>query len=226
MCCDISYYYKMNIPKYKKLLSYIFPLSLRRWHGLYSRNLQLVLYRNELQLSTPTAIYSQGYHYKPLAAAFAHIKEFLSRANNILFLGCGLGSGLQILGRLKHFPSCTLVDIEKDFLELTEETAPAPFKGKLNCVCEDAAQYMTFPAQQFDMAVVDIFLDTDLPSFVYSPQFTDQCHHALAKNGVLVLNYIGTDPEHAKNLHHYLRHLYEDVHCIYMPPNIIFIAYK
>ncbi|RQO30506.1 hypothetical protein DBR32_13155 [Taibaiella sp. KBW10] len=216
----------MNIPKYKKLLSYIFPLSLRRWNGNYSRNLQLVLHRNELQLSTPTAIYSQGYHYKPLAIAFAHIKEFLSRANNILFLGCGLGSGLQILSRLKYFPSCTLVDIEKDFLELTEETAPEAFKGKLSCVCEDAAEYMAFPKQQFDMAVVDIFLDTDLPSFVYSNEFTIQCHKALAANGILVLNYIGTDPEHAKNLHHHLQHLYHDVHCIYLIPNIVFIAYK
>jgi len=216
----------MNIPKYKQLLSYLFPLSLRKWHGTYSRNVELVLHRNILQLCTPTAIYSQGYHYKPLAMAFAHIRNFLARANNILFLGCGLGSGLQILNRFHHFPSCTLVDIEPDFLQLTQETAPEGFRGKLDCICDDAEHYMSFPVQQFDMAVVDIFLDTTLPAFVRSGEFMEHCHDALRKQGILVLNYIGTNAEDAKQLHRHLQHLYQEVHCLYLIPNIVFIAYK
>jgi spermidine synthase len=148
----------------------------------------LLLYRNRFHLLAKDASYSDGVRYFPAVAVAKHLKKFLPAARNVLVLGAGLGSIVEVMrarGCALHY---TLVEKDKTVLAWALEILGQD--DSLEPVLADAESFMAENERKYDLVFVDVFKGKAVPDFVTSPLFLRQCRDSLSPGGRLALNYI------------------------------------
>lgn len=148
--------------------------------------LELFIYMGQFQLATEDALYSDGRRYKPMKMAFKELREELKIFNNVLFLGGGLCSGMQMLEHKGVKATYTIVEIDEEIIAYAKEL----YGNNAQYICADAQNYMHNNIQQYDLVVIDIFEGRVPADFVTNEDFLLACRKALTTNGVCVLNYI------------------------------------
>ena len=180
-----------NIPVHKRLLSYLFPVTVWKGQGTQNPCLELLLYQNQYQLATEDALYSDGNRYRPLVLAFDEIGREISLVKSALVLGTGLGSAVQILRSKGLSPSFVMVDIDKKVLELAQHMLH--MQRDISFVCADALEFISKTSDKFDLLIVDVFRSRVVPGSVTARDFLEKCRNST--NKYLVLNYMVTDEE-------------------------------
>lgn len=180
----------MRLTLLQRFRSYFYPLIVRRESSDLNPVLDLLYYRGHWQLATADALYSDGIHYRPLVTAFKAIKPFLPQIKNVLVLGTGLASAVQILNAQGFHPAFTLVELDSKVLELAMEFMPARAAPDIRPVCVDAEQFVRNHQVKYDLLIVDVFNGRDVPEFVLGPEFIRNCAACLAPKGILLLNYM------------------------------------
>lgn len=149
------------------------------------------MYRNEYQLATQDALYSDGKKYKPLRMAFNALGKKLGHVKNVLMLGGGLASGAQILAKKGYFPRITLVEHDAVIIEWAIALMPDNRRVKVVPRCEAAELFVDKDEDvKYDMLVCDIFNSRVVPEFVTSVSFLEKCRRKINNGGHFVLNYI------------------------------------
>ena len=184
---------RTKIPFYKRVLSYLKPVWLQNEVGYTHRHLELLLYKDRIQLATEDALYSDGEYYTPALSALDYLASFLPQVKDMLIMGVGLGSAVQIMEKRGYEPLFTLVELDKVILKLALEFLAANTATKLNPYCEDAEVFMQGNGKKFDLIFIDIFDSRDVPDFVTSTSFLQKCKDSLNPGGRLALNYIIND---------------------------------
>lgn len=180
----------LQIPLYKKILSYLYPVQIARASTAQNIVLELCLNNGQFQLATHDALYSDGDRYRPLTIAFNHLGVKLFNVKDVLVLGTGLGSVAQILYRKRHKPAYTFVEYDATILHWAMETLPADVVGVSKAIHADAAEYVDECRVEFDMVVIDIFNSRVVPAFVTTEDFLKKCRRCIKPGGHFVLNYI------------------------------------
>jgi spermidine synthase len=183
----------IRIAFHQKLLSYLQAVSLKRSRSDISGCLELLLYRNQFQLLTEGAFYSDGDRYYPAVAVAKHLKEFLPAVKSVLVLGAGLGSIVHVMRARGYDPRCTLVEKDKTVLRWALEILGEGDARKIEPVCRDAESFMAQNERKYDLVFVDVFKGRAVPDFVTTPLFLMQCRDSLSPGGRLALNYIEVD---------------------------------
>lgn len=215
----------MKIAEYTKVLSYVFPIVLRRGSSTYNPLLELILYRNQLQLATDDALYSDGKRYKPLVMAFNSVKERLGDVHTVLALGTGIGSIVQILNKMDQHPSFTLVDKDNMIIEWASEILKDVSPNKdWTLVCADAAEYIDTAEQKYDMVVIDIFNSRVVPQFVTGTAFLEKCRRRLNPGGIFILNYIVSDEAGWQEVYTNLENVFHSIRVLSNDMNRIILA--
>lgn len=215
----------MKIAEYTKVLSYVFPIVLRRGSSTYNPLLELILYRNQLQLATDDALYSDGKRYKPLVMAFNSVKERLGDVHTVLALGTGIGSIVQILNKMNQHPSFTLVDKDNMIIEWAFEILKDVSPNKdWTLVCADAAEYIDTAEQKYDMVVIDIFNSRVVPQFVTGTAFLEKCRRRLNPGGIFILNYIVSDEAGWQEVYTNLENVFHSIRVLSNDMNRIILA--
>ncbi|MEZ5016830.1 MAG: fused MFS/spermidine synthase [Flavipsychrobacter sp.] len=150
--------------------------------------LELFIYRGQFQLATEDALYSDGKRYKPMKMAFKHLKAQLHDAKEILFLGGGLCSGIQMLEEKSIAAQYTVVEIDDNIIDYAKAFFDKDVAVRF--ICADAQEYMRTIDRKYDLIVVDIFNSRVPAEFVTEEGFLLQCRNALNNGGSFVLNYI------------------------------------
>jgi len=179
---------RLNI--FQRFLSYFLPIRVIRIVHPDNHFLELYRYAGHWQLATHDALYSDGKFYRPLRIAFKKLGKKLSQINNVLLLGGGLGSGIDIMHDLGFKPHFTIVEADKQIMKWALELNAATWGNDVHAICTDAEQYMAELDAHFDMVIVDIFKGRHVLPFVESPLFLHHCSRALNPGGIFVLNYI------------------------------------
>ena len=183
----------IHIPFHQKVLSYFQPVSLKRSVSEISGYLELLLFRNQFQLLTDGAFYSDGKRYYPAVAVARHLRDFLPAVKSVLVLGAGLGSIVQVMRARGYDPRYTLVEKDKTILGWALEILGEGNPAKLEPVCHDARSFMAQNECKYDLVFVDLFKGRIVPDFVTTPLFLGQCRDSLSPGGRLALNYIEVD---------------------------------
>jgi len=176
------------VPFYKRLLSYIYPIMVNKLEGALS--VQLYLSRNQFQLATNDAIYSDGDRYSPAIAIANNLKVFLPTVKNVLMLGSGLGSMVQVMHKRGLHPLFTLVEKDNVVLQLSMEIFGTKHFTGIAPVCNDALPFMEQNMEKYDLIFVDIFDSRIVPAFVTTELFLNLCHKNLKPDGRLAINYM------------------------------------
>lgn len=212
-----------QLPLYKKLISYLVPVLVRKSTTAENPLLELYAYRGRYQLATFDAIYSDGQHYTPLNIAYKQIDNHLPQIKKVLVLGTGLGSAVQIMTKMGYSPDFTLIEYDNTILQWAMELMPE-YKGVITPVCADAQQYMAANTQTYDLVVIDIFKSRVVPPFVTSQEFLTQCRNSINPGGHLIMNYIVQQNEEWHPIDAILRSVFPKCYCIDNSINRIIIA--
>ena len=154
--------------------------------------LELFLYKGHWQLATDNAIYSDGKRYRPLVVAFKEIKFFLPLIKNVLVLGSGVGSALQIMKSMNFHPSFLFIDSDEKILELARQLMA---DDNASFICADAGQFVDKDNNRYDLIIIDVFKDRQVPAFVSTTTFIEKCRERLNDRGIIIMNYMLNNKE-------------------------------
>ncbi|MFT5657615.1 MAG: spermidine synthase [Gammaproteobacteria bacterium] len=121
---------------------------------------------------------------------------FSPKPQRILLLGTGGGSLVQFLRH--HYPDShlTSVDIDAELLELMHEKMQLPEASEhLTYVIDDAAHYLQYCDQQFDLILVDIFIGDQSPDWLLDADSMQRLYRLLSTRGSVAYNLLIDDEE-------------------------------
>lgn len=210
----------------KRLISYLIPVTVANSSGSQNRHLEFILYRNQWQLATEEALYSDGTRYEPFRIAFKNApKEKLASLKDCLILGTGLGSIVQILtSKYKSSPNFTLVEYDETILKWALESLSAMGIKKLKPFCDYAEDFVTKDKGKYDLICVDIFTGREVPIQFTEKDFLVATKRLLKPGGLWIMNYIVNDSKETFHFLSNVKSLFPEVDVIERNQNMLLIA--
>ena len=152
----------------KKFFSYIYPVT-KKITSKYSGELEITWYNGKKHLNSKNANYSYGSLQKILKIGLQKID--LTDCEEILILGMGGGSVIKSLrDDFNYKQYITAVEIDPVIIKIADEEFGVRSNEKLNVICDDAQLFMQLNTKKFDFVIVDLYIDTKVPSpFLETP---------------------------------------------------------
>ncbi|MEM8585895.1 MAG: fused MFS/spermidine synthase [Bacteroidota bacterium] len=180
----------IEIPAYKKWLSYLWEQPLETTSSGYNPQLTVSLVRGRVQLTAQNAIYSFGDYYLNFRKAFQAIDlDKLPPDADVLVLGLGLGSIPELLEAL-HLRKYKYVAIEIDpvIVQLAQDYSLHRLKSSIEIVNTDAQIFLEVDQRKFDLICMDVFQDAIIPNHLSTIEFLEQISQRLRPDGILIYN--------------------------------------
>ena len=179
----------MDIPYWKYYLSYLFEFHIESAPSEINPHLYVSLKKGRYQLSTANAVYSYADLYDNFSAAFKKLKIEELAIEDVLLLGFGLGSIPYMLEKkFNRSYYYTAVEIDENVLYLANKYVLPDLDSAINFVPNDAAVFVSYCQEQFDLICMDIFLDDEIPEHFESEDYLLQLKDLLKPNGILLFN--------------------------------------
>lgn len=187
----------------KKLLSYLYPITLFKTHSDISKTLEINISGGELVLDSKNANYSYGSLQRVLRIGLKKIGfSNILKMENILVLGVAGGSVIKTLtDEVSYKAKITGVEIDKDIITIANRFFKLDQIKNLQLVIDDAFEFVLKTKEQYDLIIIDIFEDTKMPNFLYQDFFKDRILFLLKEKGFVLFNTMILDKEsEAKNI--------------------------
>ncbi len=170
----------------KKIVSYIWPLT-KKITSKINGTLEITWMNGKKVLDSETANYSYGSLQRILDYGLSKI-YFDSKAN-ILLLGMGGGSVIETLKKkYNHRGHITAVEIDPVIIRLAEEEFDIIQSNNLSIISQDAYNFINKCNTDFDLIIIDIFIDLKVPNKFYSIEFWDTLTRQLKPKGNILFN--------------------------------------
>lgn len=197
-----------RFPKWKRWLSYIVEQHVESVEGTLNPSLHVSLVNGRYQLSTDTAVYSFDDLYDNFTTAFKQTDFDRFQPKSILVLGLGLGSVPYILESSYNLQAAyTAVELDEAVIYLAEKYRLSGLKAPVQCIEADAEVFVSICADTFDLIVVDIFVDDQIPEGFLSSIFMEQIKDLLNDGGMIMFNHMAIDKEQKERSIKYLEEI-------------------
>lgn len=171
----------------KKFLSYFWSIKTDIIPSDYSEQLEVTWENGKKVLNTKNANYSYGSLQKILETGLKQIN--LKNVNTILLLGLGAGSIIDSLyKKLNYVGKITAVEFDEKVIAIAKNEFHITKYNKLKIVHDDALQFVKKASEKYDLIIVDLFIDTQVPQQFYSHGFCNDLKKTLSKKGVILFN--------------------------------------
>jgi spermidine synthase len=120
---------------------------------------------------------------------FKKIKIKDKKVKDILVLGFGCGSVAALFNDYKNI-EITGVEADEKVLELYEKFFLQEITSELILIESFAEDFITTCNKTYDLIVVDVFIDIEVPSSIKESSFFQLIQNRLNKNGILIFNFI------------------------------------
>lgn len=173
-----------------KYLSYFIPVNIIKKHSAISKTLELNWNNGKLVLDTQNTNYSYGSLQRILRKGLKYIGyERIRNFKNILVLGVAGGSVIKTLvDEIKYKENITGVDIDHQVIEIANTYFKLNQIQNLNLVIDDAFEYVLKTKEKYDLIIIDVFKDTEMPSFLFEDFFITRVNFLLNQNGFILFN--------------------------------------
>lgn len=177
------------INQIKHITSYLYPLVVEQRVGKVTPYLEVMLVNGKYILDSSKVNYSYGALHKIFDQTFHKFNLNAREVTNVLILGFGAGSVASLL-REKYNIQSGIIGVEKDpvVIDLAHKYFNVSRFQNLELICEDAFRYVQICNKQFDMIVVDLFIDDQVPKCFHEKEFLKQLNRLLLYHGVLFFN--------------------------------------
>ena len=175
----------------RRLLSYVLPLT-RRVASEHSGTLRVTLHRGHKVLDTANANYSYGTLQRVLRYGLLFAPAHPT--GPVLLLGLGGGSVVPTLRQERGTTGpITAVELDPVVIRVAAEEFGIRAAPGLHIICADAFAWVaTAPAAAFELVVVDLFLDLELPAELGDAAFWRQLLRLTRSGGWVLCNLLVT----------------------------------
>lgn len=177
---------------FRRLLSYFFPITIHSQPSAISQRLEVAYSNGALVLDSKHTTYSFGELQKILHHGLKNIPpSFFKELNSVLVLGVGAGSILHTLRKdFNYSGPITAVELDPDVIRLGNKYFHLDELDQIELLICDAFEYVLRCQKQFDLIVIDLFQDSQIPSFVHQEYFVNHLKSILNINGYILFNTI------------------------------------
>lgn len=191
---------------FRRILSYFVPINVHSRSSSVSKKLEITWANGELVLDSKNTNYSYGSLQRVLRRGLKIIGyERVSKMDDILVLGVAGGSVIKTLtdeigcrGRI------TGVEIDADVIALANEYFKLDQIPNLEIVIDDAFEFVLRTKSHYDLIIIDVFQDTNMPNFLFERFFANRIAFLLKKAGVILFNTMTLNGEHNDRNEEYL----------------------
>ncbi|NQT78251.1 MAG: methyltransferase domain-containing protein [Bacteroidetes bacterium] len=173
--------------KYLKFLSSRKVIEKRA--SMLNDTLEVLKVGDAILLNSANTNYSFGGLHRVFRRAFEKINIAERDISNVLILGFGAGSVASIL--LEEYKiSCKIKGVEKDpeVIRLGREYFNTRRYAGLEIVEADAEEFIRNENLSYDLIIVDLYVDFEVPAFCHSLEFIAALQSCLAENGMIMFN--------------------------------------
>lgn len=178
----------------KKFISYIYPIKIKEIPSKHSGTLEVTLVNGKLVIDSENANYSYGSLQKVLKKGLLHIGAMkLQKLQNVLVLGVAGGSVIQTLrDDFKVTAAITGVEIDAEVILLANEYFKLNKTNALKLFTADAFEYIKTNKTSYDLVIIDIFNDIEMPKELFEHSFWKNINNSLNTKGLCLFNTIYT----------------------------------
>ena len=194
---------------FKKILSYFYPITIYKETSTISKSIEVTLYNGKMLLNTKNTNYSYGSLQSILKKGLLDIgKKEISSMESILILGVAGGSVMQTLvSDFSFAKNITGVELDEEIIDVANSYFSLDKIPNFKCIIADAEQFVQSDANHYDLIIIDIFKDADMPAFLFEESFITNCKKLLNKNGYILFNTMNLNKNVIENyLFHFDAH--------------------
>ncbi|MFL9844037.1 spermidine synthase [Flavobacterium rhizosphaerae] len=184
----------------KKILSYLVPINIYKKKSLTSHRLEVTLNYGKLVLDSKNTNYSYGSLQRILRKGLTYIGfERIRRFNEVLVLGVAGGSVIKTLTEeIKFKGAITGVEIDPEIISLANTYFGLDKVKNLTIVIDDAFDFVLKTHIKYDLIIIDVFKDAEMPGFLFEDFFVNRINSLLNINGFILFNTMTLNDEHKK----------------------------
>lgn len=182
----------------KKLLSYFIPINIYKKNSAISKKLEVTYNNGQLVLDSKNTNYSYGSLQRILRKGLNYIGfERIRGFENILVLGVAAGSVIKTLAEeIKFKGKITGVEIDPVAIEIANKYFELDKIQNLDIVIDDAFEFVLKTKEKYDLIIIDIFQDTEMPNFLFEDFFINRINFLLNVNGFILFNTMTLNKVH------------------------------
>lgn len=174
----------------KKLFSYLIPINIYKSKSSVSKSIEVTWANGELLIDSENTNYSYGSLQRILRIGLRKIGfNTIKSMENILVLGVAGGSVIKTLvNEIEFKGQITGVEIDKKIIEVANTYFQLDQIPNLEIIIQDALDFVLRSTTQYNLIIIDIFEDMQMPNFLFEPYFRDKTLMLLKDNGYLLFN--------------------------------------
>lgn len=175
---------------FAKLFSYFIPINVSTQKSSISESLEITWNNGQLVLDSKNTNYSYGSLQRILRKGLKYIGfERIKHFNSILVLGVAGGSVIKTLvNEIKFKGKITGVEIDKQIIEIANKHFKLNEINNLEIVVDDAFEFVLKTKEKYNLIIIDIFQDTNMPNFLFEDYFINRINFLLKVNGFILFN--------------------------------------
>lgn len=182
----------------KRFLSYFIPINIYKKNSAVSQKLEVTWNNGQLVLDSKNTNYSYGSLQRILRKGLQYIGyERIRGFNEILVLGVAAGSVIKTLSEeIKYRGKITGVEIDAYAIEIANTYFNLDKIENLEIVIDDAFEFVLKTKKKYDLIIIDIFKDTEMPNFLFEDFFINRINFLLNVNGFILFNTMTLTKKH------------------------------
>ena len=179
----------------RKAISFLYPINIYKQPSANSKMLEVTWVDGKLLLDSENANYSFGSLQRVLrqglsAIGFARIEKM----QEILVLGVAGGSVIHTLIDEANFRgNITGVEIDPQVIDVARKFFSLDEIQNFEVVIDDAAEFVKTTTKRFNLIIIDIFNDQEMPGFLFEQPFIDNVTLLLEPGGFILFNTMPMD---------------------------------
>lgn len=174
----------------KKLFSYLIPINIYKSKSSVSKSIEVTWTNGELLIDSENTNYSYGSLQRILRIGLRKIGfKTIQSMENILVLGVAGGSVIKTLvNEIDFRGQITGVEIDKEIITVANSYFQLDQIPNLEIKIQDALDFVLRCKDQYNLIIIDVFEDIEMPSFLFEPYFRDKTLSLLKDNGYILFN--------------------------------------
>lgn len=176
----------------KQLLSYFLPIKIYETQSTVSSNLEVTWNNGKLVLDSKHTNYSYGSLEKVLKKGFQQIDyKTILEMKSVLLLGVAGGSAIKtLIEDIGYKGSITGVEIDAEVIKIANTYFGLNQYKNVTIIIDDAQKYIEVHDVKYNLIIIDIFEDSNMPDFLFEEKFINNIKKSLELNGYILFNFM------------------------------------
>lgn len=174
----------------KRLFSYLIPIKIYEVKSTLSKSIEVTWANGELVLDSLNTNYSYGSLQRILKVGLKNIGyNKITVMDSILVLGVAGGSVIKTLvDEVKFKGKITGVELDPEIIKVANTYFKLDQIKNLEIVIDDAFEFVIKTKDKYDLIIIDIFQDTNMPNFLFETFFINRICYLLKSKGFVLFN--------------------------------------